>query len=354
MNEENSLDETVGQEEELSETRVRGTDEEEPISSAKKAWKNAETWLLLTGDRRTVTLTLAIGVYLLLLTLSFVWPVELGTLLSETEAVQRLFNTLLSGVILLVSIVVSINSIVVSEEIDPIGDQHDEVVKAWEFRNHTSEEVDRDVSAADPNMFLGQILKAVDQELRSLATYLKPAPEESEELLQTFYDEMRRYIRSTTRMLSHSTSGTVDTRLFSAGYDPSEILATGRQIRERGSLSEEAETVLDDIIRAFHFFTAAREYFRTVYYKREFARLSRDILYGGLPAILLMSYVLLALDTQTFPGSTFGVDHLLLFMNLAYVIALTPFLILMSYVLRSAVIAEHIITAGAFTISSDW
>lgn len=87
-----------------------------------------------------------------------------------------------------------------------------------------------------------------------------------------------------------------------------------------------------------------------MYYKREFSRLSRDLLYSGIPSVLLMTYVLLAIDANTFVGSTLLIPNIALFFSFAYVVALLPFFLLTSYVIRAAIIAEETVTAGAFTV----
>lgn len=59
--------------------------------------------VLLEADRLVVTAALSAAVFLFLLVAGVVWPFEMRDLLTETRAVQTLFNTLLSGTILLVS-----------------------------------------------------------------------------------------------------------------------------------------------------------------------------------------------------------------------------------------------------------
>lgn len=63
-------------------------------------------WLLLTGRRMSVTLALMSSVFVVLLVIAAVEPGGMYELLSETDAAKQLFTALLSGAILLVSIVV--------------------------------------------------------------------------------------------------------------------------------------------------------------------------------------------------------------------------------------------------------
>lgn len=117
--------------------------------------------------------------------------------------------------------------------------------------------------------------------------------EELETELQTYYEETSEYVEQTAGLLEGTEYGTFDTRLFSPLYDPSSRLESARQLRKE-ALPDEHDEALGHVVEAFQFFTTAREYFKTMCYKREFSRLSRDLLYTGLPSILLTSYVLRA------------------------------------------------------------
>jgi hypothetical protein len=77
-------------------------------------------WLLLTGSRRTLTLVLSVLVLAVLLAVGTVWELEIERLVNETRAVQSLFNTLLGGIILFVSVALSINIAVLAQEPGPL------------------------------------------------------------------------------------------------------------------------------------------------------------------------------------------------------------------------------------------
>jgi hypothetical protein len=310
-----------------------------------------EQWLFVAGDRRVVTASLLAFVYLALVGLWLVNPVEMQSLITETNTVQQLLNTLLGGAILLISIVVSINSLVVSQELTPIGSQHERVVESWEFREQAAEAVGSAVSPAAPGKFLVTILDAVERELDALESAGPDLDAESREAVDEFTADVRQGMEATRDVLSGD-DATVSVTLFGPAYDPAEYIDAARTIRveHEEAFTGQAQEALTEIIAALQYFATAREYFKTVYYKREFSNLSRDLLYAGLPAILVISYVLLALDAEALAGTLLGISRLYLFFSIAYVIALAPFLVLTAYVLRAAIIAEHTVTAGAFII----
>ena len=67
-------------------------------------------WIVLYGDRRVLALVTTIVILVALLVVGTLWEFEMERLVTETRAVQTLFNTLLGGLILFVSVVLSINT----------------------------------------------------------------------------------------------------------------------------------------------------------------------------------------------------------------------------------------------------
>lgn len=312
--------------------------------------RRLQGWLMLSGNRRHVAFLLLVGVYAVLLVAGLLWPFEIQRLLTEEQTVQQLLNTLLSGVILLVSIVVSINSLVLSEELAPVEKQYQRVVDSWEFRTESAEAVGNAVSSASPTEFLLEMLDAVEDELYELSARMDHVDAEPNDQLRNCIEDIEAYVGETRELLESARFRSSDMRLFAPSYDPVTELDTVRQLHRKESLPDEVTGSLNTVVEGLEFFTSAREYFKTMYYKREFARLSRDLLYTGLPAVMLMSYLTLALTGQVLPGTTFGVSHLYLFFSFAYVVSLSPFFVLAAYVLRAAVIAEATITAGGFIL----
>jgi hypothetical protein len=314
------------------------------------AFDPLQQWVLISGNRRTVAAALLLSTAGVLIVLNVIWPLEFEQLLDQEGTVQDLFLTLLSGIILLISVVVSVNSLVVSQEITPIGRQHDRVVESWDFRTQTAQTLGSDVTAAAPDEFLRQLLEALNEDLDDLAASLDEAEDDFDGAVKSYSEETVDYLDQTQSLISKSDYGTLDTRLFIPMYDPTEDLDSAKRLRATRELPDPLDATLEQVITTLQYFVTAREYFKTMYYKREFSRLSRDLLYSGIPSILVMTYVLLAIDANTFVGTTLLVPDIALFFSFAYVVALLPFFLLMSYVLRAAIIAEETVTAGAFAV----
>lgn len=324
-------------------------------------------WFLIRGDRRHVALGLLVGVYLAFCLMTLVWPDMTELLRPGNNNLATLFNTFLRGVILLVSIVTSINSLVISQELTPIGNQHEQVVESWDFRERAAEITGEDISPAVPGQFLRSIIEAVEDDLQELKSYTQRLDETGEsetnevrEEVDGYLDSVREGLERTESVVSDPRYAAINVAMFGSSYDVSDHVNSIRKMRARHkSVFEDDEIAerLDQVIAGLQFFVSAREYFKTVYYKREFSFLSRDLLYTGLPAILLISYLLVTLGSgDGLPVPQGGIPVLSLFRYQAlflaffYTVALGPFIVLTSYTIRAAIIAQKTVTEGAFIL----
>jgi hypothetical protein len=317
-------------------------------------------WLLLTGKRPHVVAVLSGVVFLLILTvgISEGWTSD-EKLFGQTGAVRTIFNTLLSGVILLISIVVSINSIVVSKELSELGDQAERVRESVEFRRRADERAEAaSVSSSEPANYLYALVRAIDERATALrervgvlapdgglgggeAAFLRRLDEQSDLALDRL-----------------ETAPSTPFDVFSAGlsYDHSRYLDEAYRYQRHYEGEEERWEAYEELLELLQILEAALQYFKTIYYQEEFADLSRDLLYTGLPAVLIISYVILWLGPKSFPGIVPGVEwvlgvevHLIsVFISGAFALALLPFVVLMAYILRVSAVTKRTLAAGPF------
>jgi hypothetical protein len=313
-------------------------------------------WFLLRGKRTHVTGLLLMVVLAALLVLSSVRPVDLYSLVSETTTIQTLFNTLLSGMILLVSVVVSINSIVLSEEITDIEHQRERIDASIQYRGQIEQFIEGDVSPARPAEFLRAILKIIDQHSTALADIAAQSNDETfREEAETFSDEITKEAERAGETLTNARFGTFRVLLAGLNYDYSWQLHVARRFERKygEDLTDDEKAAIDDLVETLKVFATGREYFKSLYYKREFAHLSTNLLYVSLPAIIVTSYVLLALDANLFPEVYFlTLTPLLAFVSVAYTVALVPYLTLTSYVLRAMTVTLRTLASGPFILQT--
>ncbi|WP_276252277.1 hypothetical protein [Haloarcula rara] len=313
-------------------------------------------WVVFWGRRSVVSLALLGGVFLGFTSLALVRPLDMERLLSDTATVRTLFSVLLSGAILIVSVVSSISSIVLSEEITDIETTQERIDASIEFRRKAENLAEVEGSPGQPAAFLEVILYTIYRETRTLREVAEGADNDE------FTQDIRR-LTETVLSEAKQAGTTLDGARFgtfkvlSAGlnYDHSWQLNTARRIQNRHeeALTQEQSQALTDLIDTLKLFATGRQYFQSLYYKREVARLSGMLLYVSLPVIIVISYLMLAVDETIMPESSVGLlSGQSVFLLAAYTLSLAPYIVLTAHVLRIAAITLRTLAAGPFTIGS--
>ena len=113
----------------------------------------------------------------------------------------------------------------------------------------------------------------------------------------------------------------------------------------------ELRDALDSVVAALTLFGPAREHVKTLYFQWELVDLSRAMLYSAVPALLVATNTLLFHGTLgSVSGATLGIAHYVWIVALAASIALAPFAILLSFVLRIGTIAKRTLSIGPFIL----
>lgn len=309
-----------------------------------------KSWILVRGDRLHVTGLLLAVVFTTLFLLNFSNTTAMMNLFTETGTLTTLFNTFLGGIILLVSIVVSINSIVVTQEIASLGTQQERIQQSHEFREQLQELTGDYEHAMNPAGFLNAFLQAVSvcsERLDKAAS--KQEHEQFAEKLQSYVDNIQSTITGMNGRFEDGDASLFEVLLTGLSYDYSEQIEATQQLRNdfAETVSEETLVLLEDLIQTLQVFAIGHQHFKTLYYKHELSTLSQMLLYTSLPAILFGAYTTLSIEAGLIPDiSFFNIYPLLLFIDLAFTVVLIPFVLLTSYILRVATITKRTLTAG--------
>lgn len=328
---------------------VRGTLVQPQENSVKR-------WLILAGDRGLVAAVALLVVMMGFVVIGIVWTEPIARLLTETEIVQTLLFTLLSGTILLVSVAVSINSVVLSQELTSIGSQKEHLEESLEFRQLTKQLTKPDVSPAQPAAFLLAIVRAIRDRANELESTVQNEESEFGHQVTVFAADVREQVDAVETRLKKGEFGTSEVLLAGLDYDYSWQMYTVQQLLEQhtADLDADQQQILDDLRESLKQFTTGREYFKSLYFKRELANLSRWILIVAFPTLVFLSYALLALKAQLVPDISFmGVPSIVVFTGSAYVVGLAPYTLFTAYVLRSATIAYRTLAAGPFILQGN-
>jgi hypothetical protein len=308
-------------------------------------------WVLLDANRLAVTGALLTGVFATIVVVGELYTFEMQKLLVETAAVQSILDTFLSGIILLVSVVVSINSIALSHDITSLQQQEDRVNSVVEFREEVSQLAGADERPTDPGSFLALMAEIIQAQTAAL----KEVAEAGDEELVEEIEEYTGTITKTAERLTDSGGGAEFSVIWlglEVDYGPHLDRSRSLKTDYASELSEDVDERIDDLVRSVQLFATGKEYFKTLYYTQEVSQLSRTLLVVSLPAILVTVVTILAIDAELLPDFwLLGLPPLLVFVASSFAIAFVPFLVLTSYILRLATVARRTASAGPFSLS---
>ncbi len=303
-------------------------------------------WVLLEADRLAVTGALLTVVFLTFMGVATVWTFEMQVVLTETETVQTILNTFLSGMILLVSIVVSINSIILSHDITSIEKQDEQIRGTVNFRQDLGELSEYGESPSDPSSFLRAMSRVINERAQALTAELDGVEKELAEEIR----EHATTVAEAAERLGQvdQTSGAEFAVLWKGidfGYGP--FIERSRSLGAAQSTSGSFE----DLIEALELFAIGKEYFKTLYYTREVSRLSQTLLVVALPAILFNASTILAINGEVFPDLwILGLPPLQTFVAVSFTVSIAPYLVLTSYMLRLSAVSRLTSSGGIFSL----
>jgi hypothetical protein len=314
----------------------------------------AKLWVLLEADRWVVTGLLVGAVFAVLVVLGTVDPAPLRAAMGSSDPVETTFQAFLGAIITGVTLVVTLNQLVLSQELGAVGDQRDRMVGAMEFRQDVEDALDTPVAPPEPASFLRAIVGATGSSAAELRTAIDgSADEQLRERTTRLVDGIEGNADAVKQQLDGAQFGTFDVLLAALNYNYSRKLYEARRLRNAhaDALPAEAQRAFDDLVEALRLFGPAREHFKTLYFQWELVNLSRVVLYTAVPALLVSVGMILYVDNPaTLTGTTFGVDNLVWVTSAAVTVAVLPFVLLLSYVLRIATVAKRTLAIGPFVL----
>ena len=311
-------------------------------------------WLLLSANRWLVTGVLLAGLFVVFVVLGTLDPASLRSAVSNKDPIETLFQALVTAIITGVTLVVTINQLVLSQELGAVGDQRERMRGAMQFRRDVEAVLDRPVSPPDPASFLQAIVeRAAAHGDRLLDSIEGNTDDRTREDLQIFVDELRKDAYTLGNELEDAQFGTFAVVNAAIDFDYSVKIYRARRLRSEhaNALNDGARAALDDIVETLELFAPAREHFKTLYFQWELINLSRAVLYAAVPALVVTSAMILFVDNvASITGATLAVDNLVWTVAGATVVALLPFVLLLSYMLRITTVAKRTLAIGPFVL----
>lgn len=306
-------------------------------------------WLLIDGNRHTVAALLLIGVFVLLVGLGHVGVITV----EDHETVRGVATGFIPGLIAFLSIVLAINQLVLSQEFGSAGKIQDQIQEVREYRHDVEELADAGPSPVLPVKFLSFVVQTVLSEASALEDSVKSEPDSAARDAVLSYARLAaREAEQAHESLERLQPGRINALLPVLEYNDSRQLYEARRLRcdHENGLPPEAHQALTNLIEALELFSVARMQFRTTYTQRVLARLSRRLLYVGIPALIVV--IVLGLMPPSPRPLVSGAAKLVV-MSALLTVGLSPLAVLSAYLLRVAAVSERTIAAGPFVSRPD-
>lgn len=307
-------------------------------------------WVLLDGDRLTLTVMLSFVVFAICFGLGLAGFVPV----TDPAVSTTLVAAIVGGTLPFVTIVLAINQLVLAQELGWAGDLEERFDEMTSFRREVESATDTPVSPAAPADFLDLIVRTVADRAKTL----RPVADRVDDpdlatRVDDFVDAITAESEVITDALDDAEFGTFDALSSVLGHFNGTHLYTARSLRTRHAddFPEGARETFDSLIDLLGHLAVARQTFKTLYIEYELAHLSKILLYVGLPTLLGGGLFLLTY------GSIVGVvgDPLVLLVVVSAVVTLVflPFVVLLVYTLRIATIASRTADFGPFVPRAD-
>lgn len=328
---------------------------DDPLSSDTLRGRTGESriahWFLLDANRWLLAAVLAVVTFATFVALGAVGP-PLREAMGNGSPVQTAFQALIAAILTGITLIVSINQLVLSQELGRLGDQQAWMNEAMEYRRSV-EELFGTVGPPDPSHFLRALVGTSSDR----AEALREAVADSDDSVlrrrtDRLVENVRRNSDEIASQLETSTFGEFGVLRSGLNYNYSWKIYAVRRLRHEheDGLDDEQLTAFDDLIDTLTLFGPALEHFKSLYFQWELVHLTRSILYAGLPGVIAATATVLYIDPEVAPGATLGLDNIVWLVSASATIALVPFFLLAAYVLRIATISKRTGSLGPFIL----
>ena len=296
-----------------------------------------ETWLLISAHRYII----ATGILAVMTGIVLIPNVARDTIQNITPLFY-FTSALIGGNITLVTVVVAINQVILSQEMESPGSIRDEIERTADYRQ---EALDQPAPPTDPADFVRQLLQKTHEHAASLETLLS---EETDGTNGRFLPELTEQCEQCRNRIDSSSNTLSSVIAPLLGIDYADYIhdCYHLQSNHEDEADEELLTVLDALTSDLEDLDIARHYFTTAFMKEELATLSRILVYITLVAVAMP--IALLYELTTYPGASPPMPRLFIFSVLTVVMGLLPLAILIAYVLRVATVAQYIAAITPF------
>lgn len=305
-------------------------------------------WVLVDGNRLLLSLGGSIVILVTLLILH-----DLGVIaFTNDDSVTRMASGMTAGTFSLVTLVVSVNQLILSQEFSSAGKFRDRLGGILEFRRDVEDATGVPAAPAEPTRLLELLAAAIRHRANVLADVVADNDDESKTRIVGYANGVANSTSRVDEALDRTGVTAFDALSIAVEYDNYWQLYAARHLRnDTSALSTETDGAFDELIEVLQLFTTAQEHFKTIYLQRELTRFSQLTIFCGMPAVL--AAVLITLLYGDLGGATISATYLPYVTLLLVTVVFFPLTLLASYILRTATITRRTAAIGPMLPQKD-
>ncbi|MFD1512857.1 hypothetical protein [Halomarina rubra] len=334
------------------------SDKETDLSTADRLRERTDVntylfWVLLSLNRWVLVAALALVVFASFMLFGVAKPVLLREMMTTSDMVETVFSGLVGAIITSTTLVVSINQLVLSQEIGSLGTQRSRMDTTMDFYQNT-DELFGDVTPANPAVFLRKLIETCEQRADVLREVVGETDDDDlRARVDAYVDDLKENADTAYGELDDADFGSFAVVSPALDFNYARKMHDIRRLGEayETELTEPQRTAFREMLEAVTMFGPVREYIKVLYIQWALVKLSRAILYASIPALIVAGGMVVFVDATTFGGTILGLETTLWVVSAAFALSVTPFLVFTAYILRLATLARQTLTVGPLILS---
>lgn len=310
---------------------------------------NPLNWLLLVGNRLVIAslLTFLFGV-----TVTCLIATETVAVNTDTSLLYA-FQGLVTGNFTLLTIVLSVNQLVLSREFNAPGELENQIRRAIDYRDDVREITGDTSIPTTSSEFLEVLLIGIREsaiELQNVGGKYNEGPLATE--IDSVVSDIVTHTDKANTALEEAHTDVFSALTVALEINLSRELRDMREIqlaingRETPELDEKLESAIEGLKQV----DIARQYFKSLYMQSELARFSRLLLYVGIPAV--GGGILLLVTYAGVLEPSFG-NTLTVLVPIVVTLSFAPLALVFAFVLRVSVVAQRTMATTPFTVAPE-
>ncbi|WP_246045810.1 hypothetical protein [Halorussus ruber] len=301
-------------------------------------------WFLLDGNRLGIAAILLVALVGLLGVAERVGWIPMA----DSQPMFYVLSSLISGNLTLITVVVSINQLLLSREMSSPGELESQIQNVIEYREDVEGHAG-EIAPVKPLGFLELLFSNTRQEAQRIGGMTFGAVgEEIRGEVDDTVEALTEHADHVEEILDASDANTFRVLSVTLTTNYAQQINEIRRIRaiHGEELPETVMDALDNLIEHLQKVDIARQYFKSLYLQEELSSLSRVLLYAGFPAEAFLVLMLLGFTAEEPTAVT---QHSSLLIPVIVGIAFTPLALLFAFIVRIATVTERTAATIPFT-----